>query len=162
MKKLLGFIAVMAIITLGMSSCLEGGNAEATVNYFGACDSIEYTDENNAQYDSLIKESLAKLNYTFTWFEEHAVSEESQSFYAQIKCDDQARVTWKSKTDQITLKAIANKIFELHSDSLYNVLGVHNSAELNLKPMILKTKLYSSVFGTNKNQYIFEYNKKVE
>lgn len=153
MKKLFGFIAIVAMTIVGMSSCLNGKGAEATITYVGTCDTIIYTDTTNAKFDKFIKEAVTKV------FEESATSDESMSIYAEAKCNDLAIKTWKSIANSYTKEIIANQIFKAHSDTLARYMGIQNSVQLSeeMKPMTLKTKLISATMGI-----IYAYPKEIE
>lgn len=139
MKKIVSIIAVMAIALVSISSCLDGEGASATINYYAICDTIEYTDTTNARFDKLIKSSFV------TVFQESADVEESMSIYAEAKCNDQAIATWRKMYSTYSLSSIASKMFKEHNDTLSKHMGIENVAQLEkeLKPMILKTKLYN-------------------
>ncbi|MBQ0023470.1 MAG: hypothetical protein KBT29_09570 [Prevotellaceae bacterium] len=146
MKKLFYFVAILATTVLGMSSCLDDVNADATVNYIGVCDSINYSDPANKEYDTCIVAALADMGYTMTMFSESAKSNTSNSDIAVLTCHEQAGHTWEAKTKKLKVADIADNVYKKYSTKL-TAKDIHCGADLNLKTLYLNTSVISGLSG---------------
>lgn len=144
MKKYFLMFIIAACSVFGITSCLDGVGSEATVQYFVNCDSIAYENTNDAEYDSIIKNALQELKFSYYVFSINATSDESVIDYAVNKCNVSANETFKANVKKgITLAEIENQLYKSNSNYFVSK-GINSAPAIGLSPM----KIYLSLLGT--------------
>lgn len=157
MKKLFFGALIMLSVACLMGSCSNDGNSSsATCNYYGVCDTIDFTNAEDSVYKSLIQESFDSLKLTGVGsiFQETAEVDYSLSIYAIFMCNSQAITTFKNKINAVSLSDVKEAIYDAHTDSLKN-LGYDSAEELPLSSFVAHFNLRDVI----NNEYLTSINK---
>ena len=96
------------------------------------------------EYDSIIKNALQELKFSYYVFSMNATSDESVIDYAVNKCNVSANETFKANVKKgITLAEIENQLYKSNSNYFVSK-GINSAPAIGLSPM----KIYLSLLGT--------------
>lgn len=118
MKKLIYFVAVVTCGMIGLVSCMDDSNndASATQDFFARPDSIVFEDSNDVVFEAAVDTALQSLGvlsrfyYPQTLFTEEASVNLPSIDMAVQQCVKQADETYKKKLANVTRDLIERKI----------------------------------------------------
>ncbi|MBR0047154.1 MAG: hypothetical protein IJP75_09820 [Bacteroidaceae bacterium] len=147
MKRNILLLSLLLLLVAAFSSCSKDPHAEATCTYYVETDSIKFTEEDEAQYDSILTLYVAENGISSYVFKENASTDKNLLALAIDMCDQKALNTFQTKVPvSLDLATVKTELYNSHTD-FFTQKGIQSVDEVQLHPFTVYVTLLNYTYG---------------